>query len=121
MPFPTLSIVIPTYNGLTHLKRLLPSVSRYTPRATQVIVVDDASTDGTSAWLRRWFPWVELIALPWNRGFCHAVNAGAARARGEIVELLNNDTEVCRNWAEAALKHFVDPTVGSVAPLVLFM
>jgi GT2 family glycosyltransferase len=113
--------VIPTYNGLDHLQRLLPSVRRYAPPATQVIVVDDASTDGTAAWLRARHPWVEIHVLRANEGFCGAVNAGVARARGEVVELLNNDTEVAPRWAEAALAHFDDPTVGSVAPLVLFL
>src|SRR5262249_30222755 len=39
----------------------------------------------------------------------------------EVVELLNNDTKVGPRWADAALAHFADPTVGSVAPLVLFL
>jgi GT2 family glycosyltransferase len=121
MDLRTLSIVIPTYNGLDHLKRLLPTVRRHAPPFTQTIIVDDASTDGTRRWLRRQHPWVELIALAANTGFCGAVNAGVARAKGEVVELLNNDTEVCPGWAEAALAHFADPAVGSVAPLVLFL
>jgi GT2 family glycosyltransferase len=121
MDWPSLSIVIPTHNGRGHLARCLPAVRRHAPAGTQVIVVDDASTDGTRAWLRTQHPWVELRTLPENRGFCHAVNAGLAAARGEVVELLNDDTEVCPGWAEAALGHFADPTVGSVAPLVLCM
>jgi GT2 family glycosyltransferase len=121
MALPTLSIVIPTHNGLDHLRRLLPSVRRHVPPATQVIVVDDASTDGTRTWLQAHQPWVEVVVLPANVGFCGAVNAGVARARGDVVELLNNDTEVCPHWADAALRHFADPTVGSVAPLVLFL
>jgi GT2 family glycosyltransferase len=56
-----------------------------------------------------------------NVGFCGAVNAGIAHATNEIVELLNNDTEVCAGWAEEALKHFADPTIGSVTPLVVSM
>lgn len=120
MELPTLSIVIPTYNGLDHLRRCLASVRRHAPAGTQLIVADDASTDGTHAWLRRYCPEVEVVDLPVNQGFCGAVNAGVARARGEVVELLNNDTEVCAGWAETALRHFTDPTVGSVAPLVLF-
>jgi O-antigen biosynthesis protein len=121
MKLPSLSIVIPTYNGLEHLKRLLPTVHRYAPPETQVIVADDASQDGTGDWLCRTQPWVEVVRLKTNLGFCGAVNAGVARARGDVVELLNNDTEVCPDWAEAALVHFADPTVGSVAPLVVFL
>jgi GT2 family glycosyltransferase len=121
MALPTLSIVIPTYNGLGHLQRLLPSVRRHAPPGTQVIVVDDASSDGTSGWLKTRHPWVEVVVLSANEGFCGAVNAGVARARGDVVELLNNDTEVAPGWAEPALAHFGDATIGSVAPLVLFL
>jgi GT2 family glycosyltransferase len=84
-------------------------------------VVDDASTDGTIAWLRERFPAVEIVTLTHNQGFCAAVNRGLQDVRGEVVELLNNDTEVCPGWAAAALPLFADKTVGSVAPLVLRM
>jgi GT2 family glycosyltransferase len=117
----SLSIVIPTYNGLYHLQRCLPSVRQLAPPGTQIIVVDDASTDGTASWLREHYPEVELISLATNQGFCRAANLGLECARGDIVELLNNDTEVCPGWADAALRHFADPTIGSVAPLVLRM
>lgn len=117
----SLSVVIPNYNGIRHLERLLPGLCRHAPRGTQVLVVDDASTDGSAAWTRRHFPQVEVLALKQNGGFCQAVNAGLEHARGEVIELLNNDTEVSSGWAEACLPHFADPTVGSVAPLVVRM
>lgn len=115
----SLSILIPSHNGRHHLQRCLPTVCRFAPAGSQIIVVDDASTDGTASWLDECFPQVEVVRLPENRGFCHAVNAGLEHAHGDIVELLNSDTEVCPGWAEAALAHFADPSVGSVAPLVL--
>lgn len=119
MTLPSLSIVIPSYNGRAYLERCLASVQSHAPSGTQVIVVDDASTDGTTEWLVQAHPWVEAVTLASNQGFCRAVNAGIARARGDVVEFLNNDTEVSAGWAEAALRHFADATVGSVAPLVL--
>src|SRR5205807_1943511 len=85
----SLSIVIPNYNGLDHLKRCLPSVCRFAPASTQVIVVDDASKDTSVAWIRRHFPGVEVLRLPENLGFCGAVNAGIECADGDVVELLN--------------------------------
>src|SRR5437764_2925434 len=106
----SLSIVIPTFKGLTHLRRCLRSVKRHAPSNTQVIVVDDASRDGTIPWLRRTHPAVEVISFDKNQGFCGAVNAGLARAKGDIIELLNNDTEVFPHWADAALTHFADPS-----------
>jgi O-antigen biosynthesis protein len=117
----TLSIVIPTCRGRRHLERCLPSVCRHAPAGTQILVVDDESGDGTADWIRTDFPTVDVLALETNRGFCGAVNAGIAAATGDIVELLNDDTEVEAGWADAALRRFDDPAVGSVAPLVLAM
>jgi GT2 family glycosyltransferase len=117
----SLSIVIPTHNGLHHLQRCLPSVRRHAPPGTQIVVVDDASTDGTVDWVRQKSPEIDLVALSANQGFCRAGNAGLEHARGDVIELLNNDTEVCSGWAQAALADFADSTIGSVAPLVLRM
>jgi GT2 family glycosyltransferase len=113
--------VIPTYNGRALLEACLASVAKHLPRqiSTEVIVADDASTDGTAAWLGDAYPWVRLVRLERNGGFCAAANAGIAAARGEYLQLLNNDTEVTPGWLEAGLDPFSDPSVGSVAPLVL--
>lgn len=117
---PVCSVVIPTYNGRALLEICLASVQRYRPaQAFEVVVADDASTDGTADWLASAYPWVRVVRLETNGGFCAAANAGVAAARGEFVQLLNNDTEVTAGWVEAGLAPFADPTVGSVAPLVL--
>lgn len=115
---PTLSIVIPTFNQCELLGRCLASVTRYAPPQTQIIVVDDCSSDGTVRTVTQNWPNVELIRRRQNGGFCRAANTGIADAKGQIVELLNNDTEVTEGWAAAALDAFADPNVGSVAPLV---
>jgi GT2 family glycosyltransferase len=117
----SLSVIVPNYNGRRHLERLLPSIARLAPPGTQVLLVDDASIDDSAAWTRRHFPRIEVVAAERNGGFCAAVNAGLARATGRVVELLNNDTEVLPGWPDACLRHFADPSVGSVAPLVLQM
>jgi GT2 family glycosyltransferase len=57
--------------------------------------------------------------LPRRSGFCVAANCGVRAAIGDFVELLNDDTEVTANWAEAALAALAKPGVGAVAPLVL--
>ncbi|MGE3818544.1 MAG: glycosyltransferase family 2 protein [Isosphaeraceae bacterium] len=118
---PTCSVVIPSYNGRALLESCLASVDRHRPRSVpiEVIVSDDGSTDGTPSWLAQRHPWVRLVQSPNNGGFCAAANAGIAAATGEFIQLLNNDTEVTPGWVEAGLRPFEDPTVGSVAPLVL--
>jgi GT2 family glycosyltransferase len=118
---PSLSIVIPTYNGRHLLAICLPSVFLHLPEKldAEVIVSDDGSTDGTCEWLREAYPQVRVVRQERNAGFVAAANAGIHAARGTIVQLLNNDTEVTAGWIEAALPLFEDATVGSVAPLVL--
>ena len=115
MPTVSLSIVIPTYDRSDLLRRCLRSVAAHAPARTEVIVVADGGprvdVDG--------FPGVRLIRLRCRRGFCAAANAGIAAASGDIVELLNDDTEVTRGWADVALACFADPRVAAVAPLVI--
>ena len=120
---PVCSIVIPTYNGRELLGRCLASIVAHKPPSRicpiEVLVADDCSTDGTAEWLSNLHPNFRLVSLERNGGFCAAANAGIAAARGQFVQLLNNDTEVTAGWLEAGLAPFSDPTVGSVAPLVL--
>jgi glycosyltransferase involved in cell wall biosynthesis len=71
---PLFSIVIPTYNGRSVLETCLASVHRNLPTggdcSAEVIVADDASSDGTSDWLREHHPAVRLVRLDRNGGFC---------------------------------------------------
>lgn len=121
LPRPACSVVIPSYNGRKLLGPCLASIARHRPAGMpiEIIVADDASADDTAAWLAGAHPDVRLERLERNGGFCAAANAGVAAARGAFVQLLNNDTEVTAGWIEAGLAPFADPTVGSVAPLVL--
>lgn len=121
MSEPVLSVVIPSFNGRRLLETCLAGIDRCRPRGLpiEVVVADDASTDGTVEWLAREYPAVRPVRLASNGGFVAAANAGIAAARGEFIQLLNNDTTVLPGWAEAGLLPFADETVGSVAPLVL--
>jgi GT2 family glycosyltransferase len=119
---PALSIVIPSYNGRHLLEPCLASIERHRPAdpTIEVIVVDDASTDGTYDWLGERYPGVRRVRREVNGGFVAAANAGIARACGEYIQVLNNDAEVTAGWVEAGLRQFRDPDVASVAPLVHF-
>jgi GT2 family glycosyltransferase len=115
----TLSIVIPSCYRIDLLRPCLASVRRYAPAGTQVIVVDDASTNGIVSAAAGEFPGVRVVRQEQSRGFCAAANAGIAVATGAIIEMLNDDTEVTEGWADAALRTFADPAIVAVAPLVL--
>jgi hypothetical protein len=88
------NIVIPSWNGLRFLPDCLESIQRQEADFLwQITVVDNGSTDGSLEYLRTQ-PQVRLIALPENRGFSAAVNAGILSSNAPYVFLLNNDTEL---------------------------
>jgi GT2 family glycosyltransferase len=89
---PLCSVCIANFNGVEILGDCIDSVlAQQGSTPVEVIVHDDASTDGSVDWIRRHYPQVELLAARENVGFCVANNRMVARARGEFVLLLNND------------------------------
>ena len=117
--FPLVSIIIPTYNGLNFLPTCLDAVREQTYTHYEVIVVDDASTDETVAFLQDTYPDVQIVQMATNSGLAKACNAGAAVAQGDILVMLNNDTEVERTWLAELVLPFAHPEVGSVASKML--
>jgi GT2 family glycosyltransferase len=111
-----ISIVIPNWNGLEHLPTCLRSISAQTLRPDEVIVVDNGSTDGSQEYIRTNFPGVTIISIQNNRGFVAAVNCGIEAARGTLIALLNNDTELDPRWLEEFVDGLEsDPSNGSAA------
>ena len=111
------SVIIPNYNGAGRLEACLARLSeavRNAPCACEVIVVDDASTDG-GADAAASLPDTQLIKNDKNIGFGATCNNGAARARGRIIYFLNNDVEVSPDFIAPLLNHFDDPEVFAVA------
>jgi GT2 family glycosyltransferase len=114
------SVVIPNWNGAQHLPTCLDALRRQTYPQTEIIVVDNASSDGSLGLLARAYPEVHVIALKENHGFAGACNAGIRAARGDIVALLNNDTEADPGWAAAVVDAFTrHPEAGLVASKML--
>jgi GT2 family glycosyltransferase len=95
---PLVSIVIVTWNGRQYLDACLEAVAAQTGVSSETILVDNASTDGTAAYVRERYPWVRVVTLPENCGFAGGNNAGVREARGRLVALLNNDTVPEANW-----------------------
>ncbi|MCY4072986.1 MAG: glycosyltransferase family 2 protein [Chloroflexi bacterium] len=115
-----LSVVIPNWNGRRFLAACLNSLQQQTYSDIEIIVVDNASDDGSQALIRESFPQVQLITLPENRGFTGACNIGMQAASGNIIALLNNDTEVDVNWVEEIVEGFCsDQEIGMVASKML--
>ncbi|MDE7321379.1 MAG: glycosyltransferase [Lachnospiraceae bacterium] len=87
------TIVIPNYNGIKYIQACLESLYCGTTKDIRVIVVDNASTDGSMELVRDQFPQVQLIVNQKNTGFSHAVNQGIRASTTPYVILLNNDTQ----------------------------
>ena len=113
-----LSIVIPTHNRTDLLRACLQAVTAHAPAGSEIIVVDDASPSGAASTAATGAG-VRAVRLARQSGFAVAANTGIRASQGDIVEMLNDDTEVQPGWADAALRCFDDPAIGSVAPLVL--
>lgn len=112
-------MIVPTYQGLHHLESSLPSLRGQT-LPHEVIVVDNASTDGTHGFLQERWPEVRVVSFPENRGFGKAANAGVEAATSEIVVLLNNDI-VCTPTFLERLVEVLDSAHGVVmaAPVLV--
>lgn len=103
----SLSVVIPSWNGKDFLDVCLTSLRKQTFKDSSVVVVDNASSDGTVSFLESKFPEVQIIKLSANKGFSGAVNEGIKASSGEYIALLNSDTEVDPKWSEE-LVHILD-------------
>ena len=88
------SVVIPNFNGIAFLDSVLGSLEGQTLKNFEVILVDNGSADGSCSFVSANYPWVHIIELPDNFGFCRAVNEGIKAAKAPYVLLLNKDTEV---------------------------
>ena len=97
------SVVIPNYNGMAYLDGVLSSLECQTFRDFEVILVDNGSADGSTSFAAASYPWVRVIELPDNYGFSRAVNEGIKASAAEYVLLLNNDTEVEKDFVNEML------------------
>ncbi len=91
-----LSVCIVNWNTRDFLRECLTALHQYPPDGaeTEVIVVDNASVDGSSAMVASEFPWVSLIGNSDNRGYAEGNNQALARATGDYLLLLNPDVVV---------------------------
>lgn len=113
------SIIVLTYNQLHYTRQCLDSILAQTDVPFELIVVDNASQDGTPAYLQEYagaHPEVRLILNPANEGFARGNNRGVGTAQGEYIVLLNNDTIVTTGWLSTLIRHLQDPRVGMVGP-----
>ena len=122
LPRPKVSAIVLTYNNLALTKDCLDSLEMYSNDVDlEIVVVDNASSDGSPAYLSSWAasrPNVKLVLNSDNRGFAAGNNQGLAAATGDYLVILNNDTVVTRGWARRMVNHFRNaPEIGILGPL----
>lgn len=112
----SVSIVIPNWNGVNLLAKNLPSVIR-ADGSNEIIIADDASSDGSVEYIRKNFPGVVVVENKEQQGFAGNVNSGVARATSDIVVLLNTDVRPEKGFLKFLIAHFTDPKVAAVGCL----
>ncbi|MFE2755616.1 glycosyltransferase, partial [Actinosynnema sp. NPDC059335] len=120
---PDVSVVVVNYRGAddttTCLRALFGDLD-YPAEKLQVIVVDNASGDGSADRIRAAAPNAEVVEAPTNLGFAGGCNLGVRSARGSVVAFLNNDARPHPRWLREAVRVLrAEPTVGAVASKVL--
>jgi GT2 family glycosyltransferase/glycosyltransferase involved in cell wall biosynthesis len=115
------SIIILTRNGLEFTRQCLESIfAKTTYPDYEIIVVDNASQDGTLEYLDEISARqknVQIISNKQNEGFARGNNQGARAAKGEYLVFLNNDTVVTHGWLTRLIEHLQDPSIGLIGPV----
>ena len=120
---PFISIIVVNYNGKHFLGECFVSLENleYPRDKFEVILVDNASTDGSVHYVRETFPWVNILQLDKNYGFCKPNNDGVNIANGEYVVFLNNDTAVTKEWLLELVKGALsEEQIASCASKMLY-
>lgn len=118
---PEISVIIVNWNGRHLLDDCLGAMRRQTFRDFETILVDNGSSDSSADYVRSEFPEVKMLTLPENQGFTGGNIAGYEAAQGQLILLLNNDTEAKEDWLaaihEASLQY---PDAGSFASKMMY-
>lgn len=116
------SIIMVVFNGQRYLPTCLETLAGELSQGREIILVDNASSDGSADYIQSHYPHLRLVRNPTNRGFAAACNQGAALASGHFLVFLNQDTRVRPGWLDGLLAPFAaDPAVGLVTSRVLLM
>jgi len=120
-PGPLVSVIVVNWNGQHLLAPCLAALQAQTFTDYELIVVDNGSTDGSTAWLAAHHPQAQVIALESNQGFSGGNNVGLRVARGQFIALLNNDAEAAPGWLAALVQALqADPQAAACDSRVYF-
>jgi len=118
---PLVSVIIPTFNRKDDLLSCLISLKNSTYPDLEIIVVDNASTDGTYDAVKQIFPDVKIVRNERNLGVTGGRNRGAIESRGDYLLFLDHDMIVDRQMIEELLKVVMaDPKIGIAGPIIYY-
>ena len=109
-----MSVVIPTHNRKEKLKRCLAAVTTQMYPVYEVIVVDDGSSDGTSAMVARDFPEVHIVRQATSQGPAAARNQGIRQASGDVIAFTDDDCVPPPDWLKRHANHYTNHQIGAV-------
>lgn len=114
------AVVILNWNGLELLKEFLPSVVATIPNYAELVILDNASTDGSVNFIKSDYPNITIVHNDDNYGFALGYNKGLKSIDAEYYVLLNSDIECTENWVQPII-NFMDanPQVGACQPKIL--
>lgn len=122
-PFPTVSLIVVTMNSAAFVGKALASIQHldYPPEALTVVVVDNASRDGTADLVAREFPAVKLIRSPHNTGFAGGNNLGMRAFPADYYALVNPDVVLKADWLRVLVAAMeADPSIGITGSKVFY-
>lgn len=116
------TIIIPNYNGKHFMEPCLSSLEKQTCQSYKILIVDNASSDGSVEFMKKNYPDIEVISLDQNYGFSKAVNVGILHSHTPYVLLLNNDTTVDPHFLEEMIQAIrISPHIFSVSSKMIQM
>jgi len=114
------SVAILNYNGLSYLQKFLPGLIKNLPSCSEVVLIDNASSDNSVSWLKSEHPTIRLIELEENYGYAGGYNKGLEKLDSDYFLLLNSDVEIDSDFISPLLtKIKSDKRIVSVQPKIL--
>jgi hypothetical protein len=120
--FPEVTIMVLNYNGKEHIDRCLDSIFKMDYPQFNVVVIDNASNDGSVDFVKERYPQVKTLEYPKNHGFAKAYNIALQETRSQFVVLINNDVIVEPEWLSRLMPYIAnDKDISAVTPKMLFV
>jgi len=119
---PKVAVAVITHNGKKYLKTCIESLLNQTYKNFDIYLIDNASSDGSSEYVKQNFPMVKIIRFEKNLGFAKAYNIAIRMIDADYIALLNDDTKAHPKWLEELVKAALeDEKAGALGSLILFL